>query len=417
MTLIKNASWNLIGYIIPTLIAVPAIGFLAKKLPLELFGIFTIFLALVGYASIFDLGLTRAVIREISFFREDAKERAKIISTASIVIFLLGVFAMLLIFINLGNIINILKVSPAYYNDIHYSLILLAFTIPLYLMTQLWSSILEGDERFFEVNCQKSFSNSILALIPAVMILFGISLSNAILGLLIGRVISAIVAFYYVRDDVLNKKFHFYYVTFKRLFFFGGWMTISNIISPLMVYFDRFIISGMLGAKVVGFYTAPSEAVSRLSIIPGAIARALFPRLSRTDNDASKNKDLIFSYIILGVVCLPVALGVYIFSEFILTAWLGLEYGENSKDILKVLIIGFIFNSFAQIPFAIIQSKGKPKITAFIHCSEIIPYLIALYFGIKEFGIIGAAYVWTIRVIIDYFLLMFFSRYIDRVRG
>ncbi|KTT41089.1 hypothetical protein RSA46_24070 [Pseudomonas oryzihabitans] len=37
-------------------------------------------------------------------------------------------------------------------------------------------------------------------------------------------------------------------LVFKGLLKFGSWMTVSNIISPLMVYFDRFVLSGMVGA-------------------------------------------------------------------------------------------------------------------------------------------------------------------------
>lgn len=69
---------------------------------------------------------------------------------------------------------------------------------------------------------------------------------------------------------------------------YGGWITISNIISPVMSYFDRFIVSYLSGAHVVAFYSAPAEAVSRLSIIPAALSRAVFPKLSSAKNDNEK---------------------------------------------------------------------------------------------------------------------------------
>lgn len=65
--------------------------FLARSLGPERFGLYTLAIALVGYASIFDAGLTRAVIREISYFRNKDSEIRKIISNSTIILTLLGV--------------------------------------------------------------------------------------------------------------------------------------------------------------------------------------------------------------------------------------------------------------------------------------------------------------------------------------
>lgn len=70
MSLLKNSIWNFGGYIIPTIVALPALGYIARELGAERFGLFALCTAIVGYASIFDAGLTRAVIREIAFNRK-----------------------------------------------------------------------------------------------------------------------------------------------------------------------------------------------------------------------------------------------------------------------------------------------------------------------------------------------------------
>lgn len=75
MSLIKNSFLNIVGYVVPTLVAIPALGYLARSLGAERFGIFTLAMALVGYAGIFDAGMTRAVIREIAIYRNDFLEK------------------------------------------------------------------------------------------------------------------------------------------------------------------------------------------------------------------------------------------------------------------------------------------------------------------------------------------------------
>ena len=115
---------------------------------------------------------------------------------------------------------------------------------------------------------------------PALFVIFDGTLLSAIAGLLISRIISLLIAFLLVRNEIVQSGMRLDLVTFKRLIFFGGWITVSNIISPAMVYFDRFIISNMLGARHVAYYSGPSEAIARLGILPAAVGRAIFPKLS-----------------------------------------------------------------------------------------------------------------------------------------
>lgn len=91
MSIIKNSIWNLVGYVIPSLVAIPALGYMAHKLGPELFGIYTIAIAVVGYAGIFDMGLTRAITREIAIYRNNSAERKKIIASATVFLSLIHI--------------------------------------------------------------------------------------------------------------------------------------------------------------------------------------------------------------------------------------------------------------------------------------------------------------------------------------
>lgn len=409
MSLIRNSIWNLSGYVIPTLITVPALGYLARVLGPEMFGIYTIAIAIVGYAGIFDVGLTRAIVREIALFRDDFIERNRIISTSTSFILVFSSIGVIVLYLLVPEIVKLLNISPKNNDEVILALKFLVFSIPIFLLNQLWMSILEGDEKFAVVNFQRSIGSSVIAGLPAVFVMFHNSLVYAIIGLILGRVISLIIAFVIVRKEILEAKLLFHKETFKRLIFFGGWITVSNIISPMMVYFDRFVISNIFGAKMVGYYTAPSEAITRLGVLPGALARAVFPRLSNTIDSNDFRKQLKFSYKLMTLGILPVVILGILLSDKILYLWMGKDYAEHSTSIFCVLLGGFFFNAMAQIPFATIQSVGKAKLTALLHCIEVIPYLITLYYCVHTYGLIGAAYAWSLRVIVDCILLIIIS--------
>ncbi|MRT57187.1 oligosaccharide flippase family protein, partial [Enterobacteriaceae bacterium RIT693] len=90
--LLKNSVFNLAGYAIPTIVAIPALGILARNLGPELFGVYTLAMAIVGYASIFDFGLTRAIIREVAINKSNPEEKKRVISTATIFLISIGLF-------------------------------------------------------------------------------------------------------------------------------------------------------------------------------------------------------------------------------------------------------------------------------------------------------------------------------------
>ena len=406
MKIAKNSFYNIAGYLIPGVLSIPILGFMARDLGVEKFGLFTIILAIVGYASIFDIGITRSVIREIAIYKRNKDEILKILSTSAVIVVALGIIAGFLITIFNTKISGFLNVSKFVTKDFLDSLAIVAFSIPLYLLTQVWCSLLEGREEFLKLNIYKTFSSTMVVVFPALALLIESSLSYAVMGLLVARFLSLLLIKLYCRDFSSNFKFHNY--VFKRLISFGGWVAVSNFISPIMSYFDRFILANKMGASMVGFYTAPSEAISRISMLPSAVARTIFPMLSSGEDDSGKIK--ITSYILVLLFVIPVGCFCAYFSYDIMSLWLGNEYALKSYIIFQILILGFVFNSIAQIPFASIQSNGRSKTTAILHLCELFPYLILLYYLIDQYGLVGAAWAWTIRMFIDMFLLIIYDR-------
>lgn len=404
MKLAKNSFLNIAGYIIPGILSIPILGYMTRELGVEEFGLFTIILALVGYASIFDVGITRSVIREIAIYKNNEEEVLKIISTSALVVLIFGSIASILIIVFSKIISELLKVSPYIVENFHYSLVFLSFSIPLFLLTQIWCSLLEGREEFLKLNIFKTISSTLMVLLPALCLMLDSNLLSAVIGLLISRIISIFLVLWFCKEYLVKLKF--YKDVFKRLINFGGWIAVSNIISPIMSYFDRFILANKIGSGLVGFYTGPSEAIARLGILPSAIARTIFPMLVGSKNNKTIKMQ---AYFIIACLIIPVGVLCIYFSQSILSIWLGKEYGEHSYQIFQILIIGLIVNGFAQVPFASIQAKGFSKVTAYIHLAEFLPYLILLIFMINYFGLIGVAIAWTVRVTIDFLALLFFD--------
>ena len=126
MSLIRNSILNMMGYAIPSVVAIPALGYLARSLGTQQFGLFTLALAIVGYASIFDAGITRSVIREISFFRDDFIERKKIVTTSLICMLFMGLLGFGILLLLSPFAVGILNVTSINKSVVENSVIVLS---------------------------------------------------------------------------------------------------------------------------------------------------------------------------------------------------------------------------------------------------------------------------------------------------
>ena len=408
MSLIRNSAWNLAGFAIPVIIAIPAIGFLARALGVEKFGIFTLAYAVVGYASIFDAGLSRAVIRAVAMNSSDEPKLIKILGTSTIAVIGLSVVAAVSLFLSANKLPEILLISAESQSDAALGFKLLSLVIVPYLLSTVWFSYLEGESEFRKLNVLKTVTGISISVFPVLGVLYEPTFTLAVLGLLLGRVFTALIAYCYGLGKYRKSIFLMDIKTLKELLSFGGWITVSNVLSPVMVYFDRFFISSVVGAQSVAFYTAPAEAIARLLVVPMAVAKVIFPKLSARHADA--HAQTVLAYKLLSAFSTLLAIFVCVFAKEIMLYWMGPSYVGDSVLVLQILAVGFVFNAIAQIPFAQVQAAGYSKITAFIHLAEVVPYLILLYWLVHEYSYIGAAIAWSIRVSIDLMLLAYFAR-------
>lgn len=408
MSLLRNSWLNLIGLAVPSLVAIPAMGFMARTLERETFGLFTLALAFLGYSAIFDGGLSRAVIREVSIHRGNTEETRHILGSAVRISFTIGLLVSLLIVMSSDALTHTLNVTTASFEDARIGVVILAFCVPLVILNATLMALLEGREEFGAVNIIRATGLSLVFLIPVFVTLHDHAFKSLAMGLVFARLMMLCLTYsLYFR----SARFHptaFSRDTLIRLYQFGSWLTVSNIISPVMEYIDRFVLASIRGSATVIYYTAPAEMTTRLLSLPGAISRSLFPAVSRSMKNEVRHLVLRALRYQLMLVSGITAL-VMLFAGEILQVWLGEDFAIHSRDVLMWLMVGFFFNGLATIPFTHLQASGHAKVTAMIHLAEVGPYLLLLGTLASNFGLTGGAAAWSIRVFVDFLLMSFYS--------
>jgi O-antigen/teichoic acid export membrane protein len=283
--------------------------------------------------------------------------------------------------------------------------------VPLTTLTVGLRGELEAYEDFRDVNLLRMLLGVANFALPTLSVMWlGPSLAWMVASLMAARLVVAVAHWVLVRRRLGAGFAHVAFAgdRLRGVLSFGAWLTVSNVVSPLMVSADRFVISAVLGAAVVAFYTVPSEVIARALILPGALTNALFPRMASLLTRERAAAQLLYrrclalvAGVLLGVCPLLMA-----GASWGLTLWLGAEFAERSSAVLRILALGLLLNGIASVPYAVVQAAGYARVTAQFHLAEVVVYFPVLWVGLLEFGLAGAAFAWTLRVGVDMLLLL-----------
>ena len=408
----RNALINLIGQALPLLVAVIAMPFVVRGLGTERFGLLSLAWVVMGYFTIFDLGLGRATTKFVAeaLGKGDGCRVSQIIWTAVTVQAIMGAIGALALFLMTDYLVErVLNIPPALIYEAEATFRLLAFAIPVVMLTSSFSGVLEAAQRFGLVNAIRIPSSTLTYLLPLVGLYLGMGLTGIVALILVAR-LAALIAFVSANLHI-HPELKFYSASFKllsRMASFGGWITVTSIVGPILVYLDRFLIGSLLTIAAVTYYTAPYEAVTRLLIISGSLTMTLFPVFSALEGEEnSLRQGFLFSrsvkYILLttGVAVVVICL----FAGEIMQIWLGSDFVRESTIALQLLAVGVLVNSVAYAPLALLQGIGRPDLPAKFHLIELPIYIVVVWLMVSHYGISGAAAAWTLRVALDALLL------------
>lgn len=409
--LTRNTLLNFIGQIVPLLVGVVTIPFIVRGLGTERFGLLSLAWVILGYFTLFDFGLGRATTKFVAeaIGRKKRGEIPQLLWTAVTIQIFLGIFGTFaLLGITPLLVKHILNIPQSLIDESIKTFYLLAYSIPVILVSGSFRGLLEAEQRFDLVNFVKVPSSVLIFLLPLLGVLLGLNLIG-IIALIICARLGALAAFIAInlRIDPSLRTYSGSFNLLPVLFSYGGWITISSVAGPILVYLDRFLVGALLSMSSLAYYSAPYEAISRLSIVPVSLTMTLFPAFSALEGvkDRAKlaallNRSIKYIVLVLGPLILIIAL----FSGNILRIWLGEEFALNSTLVLQLFAFGILINSFAHPLYSFLQGVGRADVPAKFHLVELPVYVAVAWFFIIKWGIAGAALAWVLRVILDFAL-------------
>lgn len=423
----KNTMYNLLGYGIPLLVAIVIIPVLIKGLGDERFGILILAWIVIGYFSFFDFGIGRGLTKVISekIGSNRKEEIPDIFWTSFFLMLAISSFVAIVLILIMPSIVGIFNISSNMQSEALMTFYALAVSIPIVSTTAGLRGVLEAYQKFGSINKIRVFLGIFTFLGPLLVLFIINSLFWIVIVMIFIRVLVWILYLlqcFKINDSIKNKVV-FKFSAIKPVLRFSMWITIANIVGPIIVYSDRILIGALISAAAITYYATPYEIVTKLLLIPGALTGVLFPVFSASffSNPDISIKILLKGIKVIFLTIYPVVLLIVIFSTEGMRLWLGEEFAVNSSLILQFLSIGVLMNCLSSIPNNFFQGTGKPYIPAIIMLVELPFYLLTMWFAIDISGIKGAALTYmlaaTVNTVIMYlvanklFALRFTSKF------
>lgn len=408
MSLKRNTLWNLAGTAIPMVAGLALIPFTLGRLGSEAFGVLTLIWGLIGYFSVFDLGVGRALTVQLSQLAATGREaetgptlRAGMLLTGAAG--LLGVALIGLLATPLAH--HWLKISPALQEDARQAFLVAAIGV---LPTTLASGLrgaLEGLDRFAASNLTRIVLGAWMFALPAWSVFYhGPELERIAQYLVLGRFLVVLAMVVQLRRSLWASGLGFARRHVQALWNYGVWVTVTGIVGPLMVYGDRFFVSAAVGADQLPYYAIPQDMLLRLLLIPMALTGALLPRLAAMA-PAQAAQAYRQTYWRVGVVMMGICLAAAVVAYPALSVWISVDFARSAMPVVLVLCVGVWVNALASVPYTLLHAKGNPRLTALFHLAELLVYGLAVWLLSAQFGLIGAALAWLARVALDWLLL------------
>lgn len=410
---VRNFLLNVVGSFAPMLVAVAAVPVIAHYAGTESLGFLGLAWTLIGYLGLLDLGLARVVMRRVAQAEgavQLAVERG-VVTRVCRILFSLSVPVVLAVgvFVPVRWLVGA-STSPALLEEAGLALHIVLAVLPFVIVTGVLRGVLEGRQQFRVSNLLKVVFGALTYLAPMLVALWQPTLPMLVGAIAATRLlalfahVAAASAALPRRPDALAAP-----IALRPLLAEGGWYTLTSIISPVMVSFDRFAVASLVSLSAAAYYIVPQDVVLRLLLVPVALAATVFPLMAQAHGTRDEARQHLLgrrgmlATLALG---LPMCMALALAAEPVLRVWMGAEFARGSAAVTAIFAIGLLANTIAQVPYSALQAAGRADLTAKLHLAELPGYIVLMLAMTWRWGLVGAAIAWGLRTLVDALALL-----------
>lgn len=413
---VKGSMWTLIGSVAPLAVSFIATPFIIRLLGTESYGVLLLVGLIPTYFAFADFGMGVASTKFASeaYGQGDADRERAVVRIAAT--FCLGFSAAILlpVFIFAGQLVPLFSVPADLESEAVLALRISTVSFVLALLSSVFNAPQLARLRMDLNSLANGAPKIAMALLTPLVLYIGGGIVEAVwLGLLAA-----------VASIVLNLVFSarllpaLWRSTLQpglaaALIRFGGGWFFASLATTLLANMEKLLLARMVSVSALAYYSVAFAFAGMVTIFSIALRQSLLPAFSQLSHPEKTESflllvqrcvRLIFLVLIPGLVLLCVI------ARPFFTLWAGPEFGDESSVPFYILTIGLFFSLIGYIPHSVIMARGRTDVFARLYWVELLAYAVLAAVLTYNFGIVGAAAAWALRVCADSIAIVFIAK-------
>lgn len=365
-----------------------ALGFIAtvafaQIVGAEVFGIYTLVLTLVGWASfISDVGIGGAITKRISENKEPRKFlTAGLLCTLGLVIIvsLIIIGARPLIESYVNNYNKYVDVSVVWF------IIVLLFVRIFYTFSIV---VLHAEKRVHIAGLLEPVRQGLQSVFQVGLVVFGFGLLGMFIGYLIGGILAGILGVYFVSLYFAKPSIHH----FQSLFEYAKYSWLGNLKTRIFNEVDILVLAVFVPSSGIGIYAVAWSLSKFLGLFSNSISVTLFPEISFSSTQEAM--EVVQGYVeralaYAGLIAIPGLIG-----GFLLSTELMLVYGSEftvGGTVLWILILAVLIFAYQKQFVNALNGVDRPDLAFRVNIFFAVTNIGLNFVLIPQYGIEGAA--------------------------
>lgn len=413
----RGVIFGFLSWLLPCALTFVTTPIVVRHLGAADYGIYVLVLGVISYTFAFNIG--RAIIKYVAeYHATNRDDRINEVLSATLILNLLvgSIGAGILLLLTNDLVTAILQIEPDLQSKAVPALHLGALTLALWMIGQVFSSVLQALGRF-DLFSQITFAISGLQTVGNVSLAWADYSVVVLLWWNLLTIVLSGIAFYFAARRLL-PGFRLGVFPSREIFLlvvkFSSGVVAYQIIGNLLLIFERFWITRRLGTDNLTYYVVPMLLSFYIHHFVSSLTLVLFPLTSEVVAQADKTRLLTIYERTTKYICLLVgfiAVTAITASKEFLNLWLGGEFAERSTWVFIFHIFTYSVIAVGIITWQMSDGLGVPKRNVFLSLSWIliaVPLMILLE---PQFGATGIAAARSISVLSIPISILLIERY------
>jgi len=397
---VKIASYNIAGFAVSLIAGFVAAPIIVAKLGVDLYGVYSFIVTLIGFTSILEFGFSAAIVKFLAQYKDsDVKLANKTLFMGFSWLILVGLIGSAFMFFGAEFLVKTFVRPDASAVRLAVKAIKIASIGFIFgMVNNALTGVLRAYLRYDLTNIINAAKIIVMYTAIIISLFSGYGLAVMVSITVLANMSSMLVYFVTARkiSNVLYMDRIANYLDLgivRMIVSFSFFIGVNNLLSVAYFKVDKFIVGNILGASYIGYYSLGFLVASMVMTINGLIFNFLFPHISNVLSTEQDRIGFYFSKSMKYAVATStlLAFNVSAAGNFLLIAVMGRDFYSHIPYVIPVMASLFYFSGIGVVPYHFYNALGKPKINLVSTGIGVGLYLVGCIFLTKRYGITGTA--------------------------